>query len=115
MSVGPAVLTGVAMAAPVMAWTARLEKETGLANLFRFVVVPMFLFSGTFFPVSQLPDWIEWLAWITPLARGGSRQGGCSPRGDDHLLTMGQHLVPSRPDGDRDRAALRTFERRLVT
>ena len=32
LSVGPAVLTGVAMAAPVMAFTARLEKETGLGQ-----------------------------------------------------------------------------------
>jgi lipooligosaccharide transport system permease protein len=30
----------------------------------------MFLFSGTFFPVSQLPDWLEPVAWATPLWHG---------------------------------------------
>ena len=30
----------------------------------------MFLFAGTFFPVSQLPDWLEPVAWVTPLWNG---------------------------------------------
>jgi len=72
LSVPPAVLTGLAFAAPVMAYTARLRRETGLSNLFRFVIVPLFLFSGTFFPVEQLPDAIEPLAYATPLYHGVS-------------------------------------------
>jgi lipooligosaccharide transport system permease protein len=36
----------------------------------RFVIVPMFLFSGTFFPTSQLPSWLEPVAWATPLWHG---------------------------------------------
>jgi lipooligosaccharide transport system permease protein len=32
-----------------------------------FVFSPMFLFSGTFFPLAQLPDWMEALAWTMPL------------------------------------------------
>ena len=39
--------------------------------IFRFGVVPAFLFSGAFFPVSQLPNWIEWLAYVSPLWHGG--------------------------------------------
>jgi len=35
--------------------------------VFRLIVVPMFLFSGTFFPVSQLPDALEPIARLTPL------------------------------------------------
>jgi lipooligosaccharide transport system permease protein len=34
------------------------------------VLIPMFLFAGTFFPVSQLPDWLEPVAWATPLWHG---------------------------------------------
>ena len=30
----------------------------------------MFIFSGTFFPVSQLPDLVEWIAYLTPLWHG---------------------------------------------
>lgn len=28
---------------------------------------PMFLFSGTFFPLSSLPEWVQKIAWILPL------------------------------------------------
>jgi lipooligosaccharide transport system permease protein len=72
LAVPPAVLTGAAFAAAVTAYTARLKDETGLSTLFRFGIVPLFLFSGTFFPVAQLPDWIEWLAYATPLFHGVS-------------------------------------------
>lgn len=70
LAIGPAILTGFAFAGPVTAYTARLTQETGLASLFRFVIVPLFLFSGTFFPISQLPDWMEPLALVTPLWHG---------------------------------------------
>lgn len=72
LAVPPAVLTGLAFAAPVTAYTARLERETGLATLFRFGIVPLFLFSGTFFPIEQLPDGVEPLAYVTPLWHGVS-------------------------------------------
>jgi len=32
--------------------------------------VPHFLFSGTFFPISQLPDFLQPVAYITPLFHG---------------------------------------------
>ena len=72
LSVPPAVLVGLAFAAAVTAYTARLKNEIGLSNLFRFGIVPLFLFSGTFFPIAQLPDWIEPLAYATPLFHGVS-------------------------------------------
>lgn len=62
-----AVLCGAAHAAPVMAFAARLENESGFALFFRLVLIPMFLFAGTFFPVSQLPGWVQPVAWVTPL------------------------------------------------
>lgn len=63
----PAVLGGLAFAGPVTAYAAQLENETGLSAVFRFVVTPLFLFSGTFFPIDQLPDWMEPIAYVTPL------------------------------------------------
>jgi len=66
-----AVLCGLAHAAPTMAFTARLQNEsTGFNLLFRFVVIPMFLFAGTFFPVDQLPGALQPIAWVTPLWHG---------------------------------------------
>ena len=69
-SVPPAVLTGTAFAAAVTAYTGSLKSEIGLSGLFRFGIVPMFLFSGTFFPIEQLPDYMEPLAYVTPLWHG---------------------------------------------
>jgi lipooligosaccharide transport system permease protein len=70
LAMPPAILTGVAFAAAVTAFTGKLKNEIGLASLFRFAIVPMFLFSGTFFPIEQLPDYLEPLAYITPLWHG---------------------------------------------
>jgi lipooligosaccharide transport system permease protein len=64
------LLTGVACAAPMMALAATVENDQALAAFFRFVVIPMFLFSGTFFPVSQLAAWLRPIAYITPLWHG---------------------------------------------
>ena len=48
----------MAFAAPVVALAASLRNEGQAFNvLFRFIVTPMFLFSGTFYPISQLPGW----------------------------------------------------------
>jgi lipooligosaccharide transport system permease protein len=63
-------LTGLSYSAPVTAFSAWLEREEGFNALFRFGVIPMFLFSGTFFPVSRLPFPFEQLAYATPLWHG---------------------------------------------
>jgi len=70
IAVVPAVLTGLAFAAATTAYAAHLDSDIGLSTLFRFGIVPMFLFSGTFFPISQLPDWLEPLANVVPLWHG---------------------------------------------
>jgi len=64
------VLTGMAFGAPIAAFSATLEKDTAFSTMYRFVVVPLFLFSGTFFPVSQLPRFLEYVAYATPLFHG---------------------------------------------
>ncbi|MQA14248.1 MAG: ABC transporter permease [Pseudonocardiaceae bacterium] len=66
-----AVLCGMAFSAPVVAFAATVENDGAAFNaLFRFVVMPMTLFSGTFFPISQLPEPVRPLAWISPLWHG---------------------------------------------
>ena len=67
---GAALLCGLAFAAPLAALVGRLNNEQILTAVFRFALLPMFLFSGTFFPVSRLPDWLEPIAWATPLWHG---------------------------------------------
>ncbi len=67
-----AVLTGGAFASPIAAYSAGVAYRSGAEfnPLFRFGIVPMFLFSGTFFPVSRLPVPLDWVAYATPLWHG---------------------------------------------
>lgn len=65
-----AVLTGMAFACPIFAFSATQKKDNAFSVLFRFIITPLFLFSGTFFPIEQLPDVIEPVAWVTPLYHG---------------------------------------------
>lgn len=70
LAVPPAVLTGLAFFTTIMAWTVTRENELSLSSLFRFGIVPLFLFSGTFFPIGQLPSFLKPLAYVTPLFHG---------------------------------------------
>jgi lipooligosaccharide transport system permease protein len=64
------VLVGLAFAAPITAFAASRDRDSGFAALQRFLIVPMFLFSGVFFNVTQLPAVIRPVAYITPLWHG---------------------------------------------
>ncbi len=68
--VGAAALTGVAFAAPTVAWAVGVRRPSSLDSAFRFVVMPLYLLSGTFFSVDQLPAAVRPLAWATPLWHG---------------------------------------------
>ena len=70
LAIPSAVLTGLAFAAPIMAFSATLKDANPFNVLFRFVITPLFLFSGVFVPVSRLPDAIARAAWLTPLFHG---------------------------------------------
>jgi lipooligosaccharide transport system permease protein len=65
-----AVLTGLAFATPIEAWSVTRTRDTSFAMIYRFGMIPLFLFSGTFFPVTQLPGWLQPVAYITPLWHG---------------------------------------------
>jgi len=70
LAVGAATLTGLAFAAPIMAFTATQRNDQGFNAIFRFGITPLFLFSGTFFPVEQLPGLVQPIAWLTPTYHG---------------------------------------------
>lgn len=65
-----AMLTGMAFAIPIMGFAITRDGDAAFAALFRFVVMPMFLFSGTFFPITQLPSGFRFVAYLTPLWHG---------------------------------------------
>ncbi|HAM02590.1 MAG TPA: ABC transporter [Acidimicrobiaceae bacterium] len=70
LAIPAAVLTGLAFATPIAAYAATQETDTAFSTIYRMVLIPLFLFSGTFFPVSQLPQWLQYLAYATPLYHG---------------------------------------------
>src|SRR4051794_12643629 len=67
LAVPAAVLGALAFAAPLSAYAASRESEQSFPIIMRIGVVPLFLFSGTFFPVSQLPSWAQPIAELSPL------------------------------------------------
>jgi lipooligosaccharide transport system permease protein len=70
LAIAAAGLVGMAFAAPIAAWGAYTETDSSFVAIFRFIIVPMFLFSGTFFPVDELPTVLEAVAYLTPLWHG---------------------------------------------
>ena len=63
-------LVGVAFSAPIAAYSATCQEDASFVVVNRFALVPMFLFSGTFFPVSRLPEVLRWVAYATPSWHG---------------------------------------------
>jgi lipooligosaccharide transport system permease protein len=110
-----AVLTGVAFAAPIAAFSATQTNDVGFSTLYRIVLVPLFLFSGTFFPVDRLPGWLQPVADATPLEHGVAlcralvlgHPGGWAAAGDAGYLLALAALGTV--------AAHFTYRRRLVT
>lgn len=63
-----ALLAGASMAAVMLALAARIENENFFFTLVgRFIMIPMFLFSGTFYPLTQMPVFLQFFGWISPL------------------------------------------------
>lgn len=62
------IIAAISFAAAMLAATVRIENDTALfAVIGRFIIAPMFLFSGTFYPLDQMPIYLQWIGWISPL------------------------------------------------
>jgi lipooligosaccharide transport system permease protein len=72
LTIPVAVLTGMAFAGPIAAYAARLQTPDNFAAIFRFAITPLFLLSGTFFPLDGLPGPVQAAAWLSPLWHGVS-------------------------------------------
>jgi lipooligosaccharide transport system permease protein len=108
-----ATLTGLAFAAPIAAWAVLVKVDSTFAYIFRFGMMPLMLFSGTFFPLSQLPAWLRPVAYATPLWHGvalcrGFSLGNISPLG---VLGHVTYLAVLAAAGIW--AGARTYRRRL--
>jgi lipooligosaccharide transport system permease protein len=116
LAVPSAVLTGLAFATPIMAFTATQRTPDRFATLFRFGVTPLFLFSGTFFPIESLPSFLQPIAWLSPLWHGIElcRALMLGTVADAPLLALMHALVLVTIAVVGVAVALRTVEGRLV-
>jgi lipooligosaccharide transport system permease protein len=108
-----AVLTGLAFAAPILAWTATRRTDQSFALIGRFLITPLFLLGGVFFPLHQLPQLLQGIAWLTPLAHGvalsrGLSLGVLTPSAAVHVVVLLLYTVIGMT------AARVTLQRRLV-
>jgi lipooligosaccharide transport system permease protein len=54
--------------APVAAYAATITEDKGqFAIVQRVIILPLTLFSGTVFPLTQLPMVLQWIGWLSPL------------------------------------------------
>lgn len=107
------VVTTLAIAAPVAAYSSTQDSDTSFAAIMRILILPLVLFSGTFFPVDNLPAALEPVAWVSPLWHGvelarSATTGSLSPAADTlHLLYLCAWLAVCLTWGSR------AFHRRL--
>lgn len=88
------VLTATAFAAPLQAYASTLKDEGfQFALIQRFVVMPMFLFAGTFFPLSAMPVYLHWIGWISPIWHGTQLARLASYGAEIGVLMVVVHVV----------------------
>jgi ABC-type Na+ transport system ATPase subunit NatA len=68
---------------------ASVDNSQALTAVFRFLILPLFLFSGTFFPIERLPGWLQPVAWATPLWHGVTLCRDLATGGADLLSSLG--------------------------
>lgn len=85
-------LCGMVFAMAMGAWTSTREGEASFAAIQRFVVIPLFLFGGAFYPVESLPAALRPVAWFTPLWHGVELCRGLTTAGIEPLTAVG-HLA----------------------
>ncbi len=116
LAIPVAILTGMAFAGPIAAFAATQRTMEKFNVVFRFGITPLFLFSGTFFPVESLPLVLQPVAWLTPLYHGVALSRGLSlgTAFDDPLLIVVHLLVLVAFVVAGAWATTRTVERKLV-
>ncbi len=88
------VLAGLAFGLPLLAFSASLTEDTGqFAMVQRFVFTPLFLFSGTFYPLATLPGWLQWIGWVSPIWHGSEVGRTLSYGAGPDSWPIGAHLA----------------------
>jgi lipooligosaccharide transport system permease protein len=114
LAIPAGVLTGLAFVLPIISYSALQTNQMGFTAIYRLGLIPLFLFSGTFFPVKQLPGWLQPIAYATPLYHGVALCRGLVIGGMDTSAALAHigYLVAVALIGYR--LALRSYKKRLV-
>jgi lipooligosaccharide transport system permease protein len=113
LAIPVAVLIGTAFSFPMAAYAATKESDASFPPIFRFLIVPMFLFSGTFFPVDQMPLAFELAAYVTPIWHGVELCRQLTLGDLEPLPALGHVAYLLAWTGGGFMAARRTYRRRL--
>lgn len=114
LAVPSAALGAVALGAPLAAYSAGQDTDAMFPVIMRLGVLPLFLFSGTFFPVEQLPGGLQPLAALSPLwhtvelCRGATSGSIGGPAAATHVAVLAALVAAGRAMG------VRSFARKLT-
>jgi lipooligosaccharide transport system permease protein len=63
-----AIVLGMSWGFAMLAYSSFIKEEGDwLVLIMRFVVAPMFMFSGTFYQLENMPQLVQNIAWVSPL------------------------------------------------
>lgn len=64
------LLVGAMFGVLSLTYTYLARKIDYLSYFWTLFITPMFMFSGVFFPLDRLPEWLQRLAWFMPMHHG---------------------------------------------
>jgi lipooligosaccharide transport system permease protein len=67
LAVIPVILTGLLFSELSILFTGLSPSYDFFSYYFTILIGPQFFFSGIFFPVETMPDWVKIIAWFLPL------------------------------------------------
>lgn len=94
LTIAIATLTGIGFGTPIFAYAASLSEDRGqFAVVQRVLVLPLTLFSGTIFPLEQLPWFLHWIGWLSPLWHGAELGRVVAYGADRAAWVVAVHIV----------------------
>lgn len=114
LAIPAAALGALAFGAPLAAFAATARNDAPFFVIMRLVVQPLFLFSGTVFPVDQLPTALMPLVWLSPLYHATELCRAATTGTGDPLVLLGNVVFLLVVIGVSAAFGTRTFTRRLA-
>jgi lipooligosaccharide transport system permease protein len=113
LAIPATALGAIAVGAPLAAFAATQDNDAVFFVIMRLVVQPLFLFSGTIFPVDQLPPALMPIVWLSPLYHTTELCRAATTGTGDPLSLAGDVLFLVAVIGASSVIGARTFARRL--